>query len=166
MRNAKKAWKATIQRVVKMARTLLDANTSFGQQRQIAADDVAQASVYLDKIESESYEAVGRGLQVQFQVNRVKQYFRQQRFEEAKALLEECIDLASGEGYERDRELMLDGLKRLTLKAEEQKSQISSKESANDTFGSTSQERDSRLESFDSANDSTKIFDSELSDSC
>ena len=150
--------------LLKIARTLLDANTIFGQQREVPADDVTKAGEYLDKIEAEFWDDVARGTHMQFLLIRVKQYYRQQRFHEAVVLLEESISLTAGQGYERDRALMVDGLKMLTSMAELQKSEISAKEKPKDTLDSSSEGR-SHLESFDSGSDSVRVFDSEFDDS-
>ncbi len=151
--------------LLKMARTLLDANTIFGQQREVPADDVTKAGEYLDKIEAELWEDVGRGSHIQFLLIRVKQYYRQQRYDEAVVLLKKCIAMTTGQGYERDRALMVDGLTMLKSIAELQKSKISSKEELDDKCDSLSG-GGSHLESFDSASDSVRVFDSEFDDSC
>lgn len=150
---------------LKIARTLLDANTIFGQQRKIPDNDVTTASKYLDDIEREFCDGVARGKHMQFMLIRVKQYYRQQRFSEAVPLLKKCIALATDLGYERDKMLMVDGLKLLTVKAEQERSETSCAEKDKDKFG-TSSEGGSHLESFDSASDSIEVFDSELGDSC
>ena len=150
--------------LLKMARTLLDANTIFGQQREVPDADVTRAGEYLDKIEAEVWEDVPRGAHMQFLAIRVKQYYRQQRFDEAVTLLMESIALASVDGYEQDKALMIDGLKKLKSKAALQKTE-SCKEQLNGTFDSSSDDR-SNLESFNSASDSVQIYDSEFNDSC
>ena len=151
--------------LLKMARTLLDANTIFGQQREVPADDVIKAGEYLDRIEGELWEDVARGSHMQFLLIRVKQYYRQQRFDDAVTLLKQCISMTTGQGYERDRALMVDGLRMLTKIAEQHKSKISDKNEPKDVFDSPS-EGGSHAESLDSASDSIHVFDSEFDDSC
>ena len=152
--------------LLKMARTLLDANTMFGQQREVPDADVTRAGEYLDKIEAEVWEDVSRGAHMQFLLIRVKQYYRQRRFDEAVTLLTEGIGLASVDGYEHLplTALMIDGLKTLKSKAALQKTE-SCKEQLNDTFDSSSDDRNN-LESFNSSSDSVQIYDSEFNDSC
>lgn len=146
--------------LLKLARTLLDANTIVGQQRDVPSSDVTKAEKYLDKIEAELWEDVGRGTHMQFVLIRIKQYYRQRRFEEAVSLLNECIVLATSLGYERDKQLMVEGLKTLTAKLEVQKIRISSTQIIEDGSCSSS-EGPSQLESFDSGSDSVHVFGSE-----
>ncbi|XP_028402173.1 uncharacterized protein LOC114525151 [Dendronephthya gigantea] len=144
--------------LLKMARTLLDANTIFGQQRDVPDSDVTKAGEYLDKIETELLENVARGPQVQFMIIRVKQYYRQQRFREAASLLKESIDMAEIVGCGQDRALMAHGLKMLTLKAGQQNSKISSAEGTGDRESSDGRRERETLES---ASDSVGVFDSD-----
>ena len=150
--------------LLKMARTLLDANTIFGQQREVPADDVIKAGEYLDKIEAELWEDVARGSHMQFLLIRVKQYYRQHRFDEAVTMLKQCISMTTGQGYERDRALMVDGLRMLTAIVEQHKSRISDENEPKKQFDSPS-EGGSHAESLDSASDTVHVFDSEF-DSC
>ena len=141
--------------LLKMARTLLDANTIFGQQREVAANEVTKAGEYLDKIEAEFWVDVAHGTHVQFLLIRVKQFYRQQRFTEAVGMLKKCITMATVEGYEVDRQLMVDGLKLLSVKAKLQESKTVVKKDVECESNS-----ESRLESLDSSSDSPQLFDS------
>ena len=152
--------------LLKMARTLLDANTLFGQQREVPDADVTRAGEYLDRIETEFWVDVSRGAHMQFLLIRVKQYYRQQRFDEAVTLLTKGIALASVDSYERLplTALMVDGLKMLKLKAAMHKTEHRGQEQPNDTLESSSEGRNN-LESFNSGSDSVRIFDSDFDDS-
>jgi hypothetical protein len=121
-----------------------------------------KAGEYLDKIEAELWEDVSRGSHMQFLLIRVKQYYRQQRFDEAVEMLQQCIAMTTGQGYEKDRALMVEGLRMLTKKAEQHKSEMRDKNEQKGTCDSPS-EGGSHAESFDSASDSVRVFDS---DSC
>lgn len=158
--------------LLKMARTMLDANTIFGQQREIPARDIHLAVECLDKIESEfcadnMVSSIPRGTHMQFLLVRCKQYFREKRFQEAGPLLAKCLKIARTSGYERDLALIMKGVRRIKELDYRVGEEIMGTESTDAPVTEGSDENDSAFsgekECDNSTTDSIDIFGSELS---
>ena len=93
--------------LIKMTKTLLDSNSSFGRcRRTVSPEDVALAEKYLGIIKRALWKSVPRGTQIQFHLVTSDLYFRQGRFEEAIRLQERCLLEAKKLGFKTEEPII------------------------------------------------------------
>lgn len=155
--------------LLKIARTLLDANTLFGQQRQVPAADVQKARLYLELIEKDLCMETNMplGTHIQFLLIKTKLYFRERKYHDGLRVLKNCLEMAQTRGYERDRVLIAEGVKTLeTLTKIEEKPVSITQTAESERKNVVSNETSCCSEKESEVSDSIEIFQSELGDSC
>ena len=155
--------------LLKRARTLLDANTLFGQQREVPARDIHVAAECLDEIENElcdsdCVDSVPRGTRLQFLLVRCKQYYREKRYEDMLPLLEKCTKMAKSNGDERILALILKGVQQVKVLGKIQE-EMSTTDPESEGSGEKDSFQFSSEKESDDTTDSIDIFGSELGDS-